>query len=324
MTRTLILTAALALVLCSCAKKEAGTAPGASGQRATVTMRDGSKVAGSVTASSATEITIAGDDRITRTIPMDQVRAVEYGDTAVAPAAAAPPAEPQAAEEPLRQAARTPPSQPERARPGAPAAQPAPPPTTIPPARASAEQSARALEPVARTYEVPAGSEIAVRTGETIDSATAAEGQTFAADVTKDIRDASGAVAIPRGSRARIVINSASKGGKFRGASDLVLDLKSVTIGGRQYRVDTADISKSGKAGVGANKRTAEYTGGGAALGAIIGAIAGGGKGAAIGAASGAGAGALTQVITKGGSIKVPVESVLTFKLESPLRVTAE
>jgi outer membrane lipoprotein SlyB len=58
-------------------------------------------------------------------------------------------------------------------------------------------------------------------------------------------------------------------------------------------------------------------------LGAIIGAIAGGGKGAAIGAGAGAGAGALTQVVTKGGAIKVPAESVLTFQLDRPLRVTA-
>ena len=74
---------------------------------------------------------------------------------------------------------------------------------------------------------------------------------------------------------------------------------------------------------MGANKRTAVYTGGGAALGAIIGAIAGGGKGAAIGAGAGAGAGALTQVFTKGKSIKVPVESVLTFQLDKPLQVVA-
>ena len=76
-----------------------------------------------------------------------------------------------------------------------------------------------------------------------------------------------------------------------------------------------------GKQGLGANKRTAVYTGGGAALGAIIGAIAGGGKGAAIGAGAGAGAGALTQVLTKGGSIKVPAETVLTFQLDKPVKI---
>src|SRR5579884_1779549 len=68
---------------------------------------------------------------------------------------------------------------------------------------------------------------------------------------------------------------------------------------------------------------TAGNTGWGAALGAIIGAIAGGGKGAAIGAASGAGAGALTQILTKGSAVRVPAETVLTFRLDKPLRVVA-
>ena len=70
------------------------------------------------------------------------------------------------------------------------------------------------------------------------------------------------------------------------------------------------------------NAYSAEFGGGGAAFGAIIGAIAGGGKGAAIGAGSGAGAGVLTQVLTKG-NIKVPVETVLTFRLDKPLWIRA-
>ena len=90
----------------------------------------------------------------------------------------------------------------------------------------------------------------------------------------------------------------------------------------RQYSLSTEDLAEKGRNGVGINRRTGEFTGGGAAIGAIIGAIAGGGKGAAIGAGSGAGAGALTQILTKG-TIKVPVESVLTFKLDRPLSVRA-
>jgi len=128
---------------------------------------------------------------------------------------------------------------------------------------------------------------------------------------------------IPDGSNAKIVIKSASKGGRFVGESDLVLDLRAVSVEGQEYLIGTSDITKSGQQGVGANKRTAIFTGSGAAIGAIIGAIAGGGKGAAIGAASGAGAGAITQVVTKGGSIKVPAETILTFKLDRPLRVDA-
>ena len=52
----------------------------------------------------------------------------------------------------------------------------------------------------------------------------------------------------------------------------------------------------------------------------MIGAIAGGGRGAAIGA--NARGGALTKVLTKGGAIKVPVESVPTIELDKPLRVS--
>jgi hypothetical protein len=174
-----------------------------------------------------------------------------------------------------------------------------------------------------KTYIVPEGTHISVRTEETIDSRRAVEGQTFAAEVTRDVADADGAVVIPRGSNAQIVIRSASKGGHFKGRSDLVMDLASVSIGGQEYQLETNNVVRMGKQGVGGNRRTAKFVGGGAAIGAIIGAIAGGGKGAAIGAASGAGAGATGQILTKGPAVRVPVESVLTFRLETPLRVAS-
>src|SRR5262249_32023452 len=172
-----------------------------------------------------------------------------------------------------------------------------------------------------RTYLVPAGTRVSVRSEDTINSASAVEGQTYPAEVTDDVVDANGDVVIPHGSGAQIVIRSAAKGGRFHGASDLVLDLQSISVEGQQYLISTSDVRQPGKRGLGPNKRPAIYTGGGAALGAIIGAIAGGGKGAAIGAGAGAGGGALTQVITKGGSIQVPVETVLTFQLDRPLQI---
>jgi hypothetical protein len=281
------------LFFCSCAKQEstdspkpnpespAGAQP-AAGPHASVQLVDGSKVPGTIVASSATDMVVDGDDGIERKIPLAQVKSVVYD---------------QAKPEPGPAQASGEPSSPNPQAPARPAV------TT-------------------RTYELPEGSELSVRTNEEIDSATAAEGQTFAVQVTRDALDANGAVVIPRRSSGRAIIKSASKGDRFHGASDLVLDLQSVTISGKRHTIDTAEITQKGKDGVGANKRTAVYTGGGAAVGAIIGAIAGGGKGAAIGAGAGAGAGAITQVVTKGGSIKVPAESVLTFKLDKPLRVT--
>jgi len=269
-----------ALILPSCAKQAAG------GPHATVTLRDGTTVSGNVISSSASEIQLAGDDKTSHTIPMSQVRAVDYGDAQSAQA------------------------------PGTPAASDAD--------DHSHDSHQHPVEAAitTRTYELPPGTQISVRNEETIDSGRAVVGQRFAAEVTRDVRDGAGDVVIPRGSNAQIVIKSASKGGHFRGASDLVLDLASVSVDGRMYQLSTRDVVKGGRSGVGANKRTAEFAGGGAAVGAIIGAIAGHGKGAAIGAGSGAGSGALTEILTKG-TIKVPVESVLTFKLDQPLSVVA-
>ena len=200
---------------------------------------------------------------------------------------------------------------------------------TAPPAAAPASTAARPARSrptqehiTTKTYEVPSGAEISVRNAVEIDSATATEGQTFAADVTKNVLDADGKVVIPDGADALIVIKSAG-GGQTKGASDLVLDLASVAVGGRQYRLNTVDLAEKGKDGVGKNKRTAEFLGGGAAIGGIVGGLLGGGKGAAIGAGAGAGGGALAQTLTKGGSIKIPADTELTFKLETALKVVA-
>ena len=288
--RILTIAALPILFLSSCAKQE--PAAPVTGPMATVVMRDGTRATGQVLSTSPTEVKLAGNDNITRTIPMAQVRRIDYGD---APPAAAP----------VQTAGRP---------------APAPAPQYEPPHEDHYHAVQSAI--TSKSSEVPVGAEVSVRVEETIDSGKASEGQTYVADVTKDVPDSNGDVVIPRGSNAQIVIRSASKGGRIRGASDLVLDLASISIDGQSYQVSTTDMQRTGSSGVGANKRTAEYTGGGAAFGAIIGAIAGGGKGAAIGAGAGAGAGALTQVLTKG-SIKVPVETVLTFKLDRPLRVVA-
>jgi len=166
--------------------------------------------------------------------------------------------------------------------------------------------------------EVPAGAEIAVRTNESIDARDTSQGTSYSAQVDRDVVDANGNVIIPRGSGARLVVRRVND-------NTLALDLQSVRVNGRTYNVDTASIQESGagREGIGANKRTGEFVGGGAVLGTLLGAIAGGGKGAAIGALAGAGAGAGTQVLTRGDHVRVPAESVLSFRLDRPLRMRA-
>jgi len=163
---------------------------------------------------------------------------------------------------------------------------------------------------------LPVGTDVAVRTNQRIDSKDVVEGQTFSAEIAEDIRDSDGSVAIPRGSDATLVTR------RLEGNGDITLDIDSVSVSGRRYRVSTEDQElENRRDGVGGNKRTGQFVGGGAVFGAIIGAIAGGGKGAAIGAAAGAGAGAGAQIITQGKEVHVPAETVLHFRLDRPLKL---
>jgi hypothetical protein len=161
---------------------------------------------------------------------------------------------------------------------------------------------------------IPAGTIIRVRTNERIDASNAVAGQVFMGVVADDTTGGNGAVVIPKGSVAELTVKEVSK-------HELALDLESVTVGGRRYVVSSSlqNIGSTKKPGVGKNKRTAKFLGGGAAAGSVIGAIAGGGTGALVGGLVGAGAGAGAQTLTRGKSVHVPAESLITFRLEQPL-----
>lgn len=172
--------------------------------------------------------------------------------------------------------------------------------------------------PPSPTTVIGSGATIWLRTNETIDTRQAADGQTYGATVNRDVVDENGAVAIPKGSDARLIVQKDSNGRTF-------LALNSVTVNGKPYDVESgsSNAGNNGKQGVGKNKRTAKMVGGGAVLGTLLGAIAGGGKGAAIGAISGATAGGIAQEITKGKNPRIPAETLLHFRLEQPLRLEA-
>ena len=174
-----------------------------------------------------------------------------------------------------------------------------------------------------RRLEVPAGTELVVRTVETIDSRNAGADQTFSAVVEQGVSDTSGRVIVPERSSAQLIVRQVSSGGAT-GSPEMALDIQSITIDGRRYLVSTTDLTVESNTGIGRNKRTAESIGGGAALGTIIGAIAGGAKGAAIGVLVGAAGGAGAQVLTRGRDVRVPAETVLTFRLDTPVALQPE
>lgn len=161
---------------------------------------------------------------------------------------------------------------------------------------------------------VEAGTTISVRTNEEI-NVTKSDGRVFSGAIDQDVRDTQGGVALPRGTYVEMIVREI-------GDNEYALDLESVTVNDRRLGVeaDNSAVTAERKEGIGTNSRTGKYVGGGAVIGAIIGAITGGGKGAAIGAGVGAAGGAGAQVLTRGKSVKVPTESLVTFRLQEPLR----
>ena len=168
----------------------------------------------------------------------------------------------------------------------------------------------------AAQHVVASGSEVALRTDTAIKIDPANVGKTYAATVMDDVKDQSGAVAIPRNSKARLAVVRTEDG------KDVALDLQSVSVRGQRVMLDS-NAKKSGAEGVGMNKRTGKYVGGGALAGTLIGAIAGGGKGAAIGALAGGAAGAGTQIYTGRGKKDIPAEAELKFKTNQDVTVPA-
>jgi hypothetical protein len=163
-------------------------------------------------------------------------------------------------------------------------------------------------------YVIAAGTEIKVRTDSAIPAKPRADA-IYAASVSNDVMNSSGGVAIPRGSRAELVAVPNEDG------KDTTLDLRSVTVNDERYLLEARGSSRSSTpGGLGANKRTGKYVGGGAAIGAVLGALLGGGKGAAIGAIVGGAGGAGAQVYT-GKNKEIPAETQLTYKLAQDLQM---
>ncbi len=191
-------------------------------------------------------------------------------------------------------------AEPAAVEPPAPAAQPAPPPP-----------------PPAKKLTVPSGTSMAIRLIDPIDSEKAQPGQTFRA--TLDASLPTDGDAVPSGYDVKGHIEDVKSAGKFAGQSLLVLQLDSISVGGKVYSIDADPYRRQGK---NRSTNTAEKVGGGAVLGAILGGIIGGGKGAGIGAAAGGGAGGGVQAAGKSQQIQLPSETVLNFTLRSPLTVT--
>ena len=160
---------------------------------------------------------------------------------------------------------------------------------------------------VAQAATIPAGTSVSVRVGQTISSDKARSGDSWAGALANDVL-VDGRVVARRGDPVQGRVVDAKASGRLAGRAVLALQLASIN----GAPVHTSTVSREGGSHKG---RDAEAIGGTAAAGAIIGALAGGGKGAAIGAGAGAGVGTAGAAATGKKDVRIPVETILTFRV---------
>src|SRR5262249_37549514 len=129
-----------------------------------------------------------------------------------------------------------------------------------------------------------------------------------------------GLVIAERGAKVQGRVAEAIEAGRVRGTAQLKLELTKLhTADGQNVAIRTDVYVKQGPE---SKKEDTAKVGVGAALGAIIGAAAGGGKGAAIGAATGGAAGGGVVVATRGKPAVIPVETVVSFRVQESVTLT--
>ena len=268
-----------------------------------VTLKDGRQVSGLIESGNTQEVRIQTDGR-TEVIAVDQIQSIRFGSaeaapprpqTSAAPAQPAPPSTASPAAAPPRPQIAA-----ESAAAPSPSPQPAPASTPLPAAPS-------------RSITLPAGTEIAVRTIERIDSKKSDHSREYAGSLDDPIV-VNGVEVVPANASAILKVSEAQGPGLTHRAS-LATVLVAITINGERLDVQTAKVDS--KAGSQA-KRTLTGTAVGAGSGAAIGAAAGGGAGAAIGAGVGAAAGTVVGKLS-GKGVEIAPETRFTYKLTQPV-----
>jgi hypothetical protein len=132
-----------------------------------------------------------------------------------------------------------------------------------------------------RFTRIPSGMSVPVRLTESIDTDRRDDRRIYHAVVTEDIRGENGRLAIPRGVDAELMVRVAPD-------NDLVLDLEAINVNGQRY-------------GVRSDPNRVESRRDNSLVGSIVGAISGG------------------QV--RGRAVRIPRDTVLSFRLERPLEI---
>lgn len=165
---------------------------------------------------------------------------------------------------------------------------------------------------------VPDGTVLGVSINRWISSGDAAPGSAFSAIVANDVL-AGGQIAIPRGATVEGTVVDAKGAGALKGRGSLTLQLNTLLLGGQRIPLQSDAFTVNGQDKA---ARSIGSTIVGAGIGALFGAAIGRGTGAAIGAGVGGAAGLGSAAASNGGQATLPPESLLRFRLATPVPVT--
>jgi hypothetical protein len=194
-----------------------------------------------------------------------------------------------------------------------------PPPPPAGEAAPANEATAPNAPAIPATLTVPAGSFVSIRVNQWLSSDRNQPGDTFYATLAQPLI-VNGVVVARRGSTVMGRVSDAQKAGRVQGLSKLGLQLTNLSlVDGQQVSVQSQVIDRNGHDSVGNDAVAIGATTG---IGAAIGASAAGGSGAAIGAGAGAIASTLGVLLTRGRPTEIYPETMLTFRLDSPVAIS--
>lgn len=173
-----------------------------------------------------------------------------------------------------------------------------------------------ARETVAQLLEnaAKAGTAVAIRTEQSIDSQKNSVGQRFAATLSEALA-VDGREVLPAGAPALLQVTRVVRGGRLKGVPEIEVKLVQVTAEGQTYPIDSRGYVARGES---RGKDTAVKTGAAGGVGAVVGGLVGKGKGAAIGAAAGVSGALGLQAATKGPPAVIQAQEVIRFTLKEP------
>ncbi len=199
-----------------------------------------------------------------------------------------------------------------------PSVAPAPTNTVVAPESAPADSRPSLLEPAPeQNRSVPAGTILRVRLYNAIDSSRSRNGDAFVASLSVPVTVDEKTI-LPKGTVVRGIIRQISSSGRLKGRASVTLALDRMEWKGADVPIDTNSITLTS---ADHKKRNLAWIGGSSAAGALIGGLLGGGKGALIGAGAGGAAGVGTAAATGRRQVRVPAESLLTFRLAHPVAI---